>query len=59
MTDPLMLSESDIEGGGKEGHAGGLENDFAYHNNVHNASVKIRMGKFNVHSGFRLHWNII
>ncbi|XP_058794120.1 protein lifeguard 4-like [Phymastichus coffea] len=43
LTDPLVFSEEDVEGGGKEGRSSGLQNDFAYHNNVHNASVKIRM----------------
>ncbi|XP_014205210.1 protein lifeguard 4 isoform X2 [Copidosoma floridanum] len=43
LTEPLLiLSESDIEGGGKESRSS-IQNDFAYHNNVHNASIKIRM----------------
>ncbi|GLG94160.1 hypothetical protein R5R35_006746 [Gryllus longicercus] len=39
-TIPLMFVEEDIEGGGKES----ITNDFAYNNNVSNASLKIRMG---------------
>lgn len=47
LTEPLIFSEDDLEGGGKDVHSGnGLQNDFAYHNNVHNASIKIRMGTF-------------
>ncbi|XP_015592113.1 protein lifeguard 4 [Cephus cinctus] len=42
-TVPLMFAEEDVEGGGKEEHAGGIQNDFAYNNNVHNANIKIRM----------------
>ncbi|OXU28494.1 hypothetical protein TSAR_015837 [Trichomalopsis sarcophagae] len=42
LTDPLILSETDIEGGGKE-ERNSVQNDFAYHNNVHNAAIKIRM----------------
>lgn len=45
LTDPLILSETDIEGGGKE-ERNSVQNDFAYHNNVHNAAIKIRMGIF-------------
>lgn len=45
LTEPLIFSEDDLEGGGKDVHSSsGLENDFAYHNNVQNASIKIRMG---------------
>ena len=41
MTDPLIFSEDDVENGGKEA---GIQNDFAFNNNVLNASIKIRMG---------------
>ena len=44
MTDPLILSEEDIESGGKEQRTSGIQNEFQYHNNVHNAAIKIRMG---------------
>ncbi|XP_026466552.1 protein lifeguard 4-like [Ctenocephalides felis] len=40
-TVPLMFAEDDLEGGGKEGS---IENDFAYNNNVINASVRVRLG---------------
>ncbi|XP_066586688.1 protein lifeguard 4-like [Prorops nasuta] len=40
---PLILAEEDIEGGGKERNEG-IENDFMYNNNVHNANINIRMG---------------
>ncbi|XP_014228405.1 protein lifeguard 4-like [Trichogramma pretiosum] len=42
MASPLLFSDDDIETGGKEGQEN-IENDFAYRNNVQNASVKIRM----------------
>ncbi|XP_046612169.1 protein lifeguard 4-like isoform X1 [Neodiprion virginianus] len=42
-TVPLMFAEEDIEGGGKEETSNGIENDFAYNNNVQNANIKIRM----------------
>lgn len=42
-TVPLMFAEEDIEGGGKEEHSNGIQNDFAYNNNVQNANIKIRM----------------
>ena len=48
-TVPLLLAEEDVENGGKEdysvGPEGGIQNDFAYNNNVNNASIKIRMGQ--------------
>lgn len=45
LTDPLIFSDDDLESGGKDmRNSSGLQNDFAYHNNVHNASIKIRMG---------------
>lgn len=37
----LILSDSDVEQGGKEAS---LEDDFAYNNNVHSASMQIRLG---------------
>lgn len=37
--EPLLINEDDMEMGGKET----IENDFAYRNNVANASVQIRM----------------
>lgn len=42
---PLLLLEEDVEGGGKAQSDDGIQNDFAYNNNVHNADIKIRMGK--------------
>jgi len=39
---PLLLIEEDVEGGGKEENEG-IQNDFAYNNNVSNANIKIRM----------------
>lgn len=36
----LLLAEKDVESGGKS-----IENDFAYRNNVAQASVQIRLGK--------------
>lgn len=36
----LMFAEEDVEGGGKS-----IEDDFAYRNNVHQASLNIRLGK--------------
>lgn len=41
-TMPMLYAFEDMESGGKES---GIENDFAYRNNVANASQKIRMGK--------------
>lgn len=38
---PLLLAEVDVESGGKEE---GIENDFAYRNNVHQAATNIRLG---------------
>lgn len=35
----LLLAEKDVESGGKS-----IENDFAYRNNVAQASVQIRLG---------------
>lgn len=43
-TTPLMLAEEDVENGGKEDSIDGIQNDFAYNNNVHNADINIRMG---------------
>lgn len=40
----MKLLEEDVEAGGKEINVDGIENDFAYNNNVHNASVNIRLG---------------
>lgn len=42
---PLMLLEEDVERGGKEQSQHEIQDDFAYRNNVHNADIKIRMGK--------------
>ncbi|KAL1491365.1 hypothetical protein ABEB36_011973 [Hypothenemus hampei] len=42
QTVPLILSE-DVEQGGKEYEENGIENDFAYRNNVAQASKNIRM----------------
>ncbi|XP_043276193.1 protein lifeguard 4-like [Venturia canescens] len=41
----LLLADEDVEIGGKEEHIGegGIQNDFAYNNNVNNAHIKIRM----------------
>ena len=36
----LLLAEKDVESGGKS-----IENDFAYRNNVAQASIQIRLGK--------------
>lgn len=47
MTQPLIFAEEDVEHGGKEQDAEHeIQNDFAYRNNVHNADIKIRMGKY-------------
>ncbi|EFN77089.1 protein lifeguard 4 isoform X2 [Harpegnathos saltator] len=43
-TVPLILAEEDIERGGKEQSEHDIQNDFAYNNNVHNATITIRMG---------------
>lgn len=43
-TMPMLYAFEDPESGGKES----IENDFAYRNNVANASQKIRMGKQSV-----------
>lgn len=40
-TMPMLYAFEDMESGGKESS---IENDFAYRNNVVNASQKIRMG---------------
>ncbi|KAJ8681584.1 hypothetical protein QAD02_017376 [Eretmocerus hayati] len=42
LADPLIFSDDDIESGGKDSPMG-LQNDFAFRNNVHNAPIKIRM----------------
>lgn len=44
-TMPMLYAFEDMESGGKENN---IENDFAYRNNVANASQRIRMGKFNL-----------
>lgn len=41
---PLILAEEDIERGGKEQPEHEIQNDFAYNNSVHNATINIRMG---------------
>lgn len=41
---PLLLMDEDVEGG-KEMSEDSIQNDFAYRNNVHNADIRIRMGK--------------
>lgn len=38
---PLMYAQEDVEFGGKPG----ILEDFAFNNNVKNASIRIRMGK--------------
>ncbi|XP_076241766.1 protein lifeguard 4-like isoform X1 [Calliopsis andreniformis] len=43
-TATMKLIEEDVEGGGKEMDMDGIENDFAYNNNVHNANINIRLG---------------
>lgn len=40
----MKLIEEDVESGGKEHNIGGIENDFAYNNSVHNADINIRLG---------------
>ncbi|XP_015114894.1 protein lifeguard 4 [Diachasma alloeum] len=40
---PLLLSEEDVESGGKSDDSTSIQNDFAYRNNVYNAHIKIRM----------------
>lgn len=42
----LLLPDEDVEIGGKEERSGegGIQNDFAYNNNVNNAHIRIRMG---------------
>lgn len=42
MSAPLILN-GDVESGGKE-YEDGIENDFAYRNNVTNATKNIRLG---------------
>lgn len=41
-TMPMLYACEDMESGGKESS---IENDFAYRNNVVNASQRIRMGE--------------
>lgn len=42
-TMPMLYACEDMESGGKESS---IENDFAYRNNVVNASQRIRMGEY-------------
>lgn len=49
---PLILAEEDIERGGKEQPEHDIQNDFAYNNSVHNASINIRMGIYRILQDF-------
>lgn len=53
-TQPLIFVEEDVEKGGKEQAEHEIQNDFAYRNNVHNADIKIRMGKYKLLENIQL-----
>ncbi|XP_003705918.1 protein lifeguard 4 [Megachile rotundata] len=40
----VKLIDEDVESGGKEQDIDGIENNFTYNNNVHNAAIEIRLG---------------
>ncbi|XP_034179919.1 protein lifeguard 4-like [Osmia lignaria lignaria] len=40
----VKLINEDVESGGKETDANDIEHDFTYNNNVHNATINIRLG---------------
>ena len=42
----VKLINEDVESGGKETDANDIEHDFTYNNNVHNATINIRLGSF-------------
>lgn len=42
----VKLIDEDVESGGKETDANGIENNFTYNNNVHNATINIRLGNY-------------